>query len=86
MTFKTDAEESARETAATRHALFSVAEVTFTIACPYRSERQTAPSDDSDTWKKHDVARTGMGRLVQCEDCKRFFTLPPKLFDIIAGA
>jgi hypothetical protein len=93
MTFKTDSRQSAREPVeecarkplTERTALFSVAHVEVSIACPYCAERQPSPRDGDEFWQRDDVTETGMGGLVQCRDCKSFFGLPSKLFDIIAG-
>jgi hypothetical protein len=84
MTFKSDSRQDAREPSSEREALFSVAQIEVTIACPHCSKRQPSP-DGSRTWKRDGVTRAGMGGLVQCVDCKGFFRLPVKLFDYIAG-
>lgn len=84
MTFNTDCR--GQGVAAQDTALFSVAKIEVTVACPQCSELQPSPRRwSSETWDRDEVTEVGPAGVVTCEGCGVKFRLPQKLFNVIAG-
>jgi transcription elongation factor Elf1 len=67
-----------------RKALFSVADVWVTIACPHCNDLQQSPAGYG-IWDKAEVTTTGIGGIIQCRSCSNSFGLPSQLFNLLAG-
>lgn len=84
MSFKTDARR--QSAGQERTALFSVAQVEVTVACPLCHELQGSPARwGSRTWNRQEITDVGRAGVVTCADCGRGFGLPEKLFQLLAS-
>jgi hypothetical protein len=84
VTFKTDAR--GQGAGPESKAIFSVAEVEVTVACPHCAEMQGSPKRwGSRTWSRQEIMDVGYAGVVTCADCQREFSLPEKLFKLLAS-